>query len=228
MVNVNGGGESGQAGAVRHGITRALIDYDATLKPVLKKAGLVTRDAREVERKKVGLAQSAPPQAVLEALSPAVPAHKAACGRLFCFWATIERCGRCSIAGLQARMRITTMTQQDHQNRHGRRHRIHRCRTVAAAGAASACELRVDHFAPGSGHAGGRDVSQPARARSTSSSASRPTRRSNKCDVVFFATPNGVAMQQARALVRCRRAHHRHRRRFPHPGCRDCGKSGTA
>lgn len=55
MVNVCGGGESGQAGAVRHGITRALIDYDATLKPVLSKAGLVTRDAREVERKKVGL-----------------------------------------------------------------------------------------------------------------------------------------------------------------------------
>jgi small subunit ribosomal protein S9 len=55
MVNVHGGGETGQAGAVRHGITRALIDYDEGLKPVLKKAGLVTRDAREVERKKVGL-----------------------------------------------------------------------------------------------------------------------------------------------------------------------------
>jgi small subunit ribosomal protein S9 len=55
MVNVSGGGESGQAGAVRHGITRALIDYDASLKPTLSKAGLVTRDAREVERKKVGL-----------------------------------------------------------------------------------------------------------------------------------------------------------------------------
>jgi small subunit ribosomal protein S9 len=54
QVNVDGGGESGQSGAVRHGITRALIDYDATLKPVLSKAGLVTRDAREVERKKVG------------------------------------------------------------------------------------------------------------------------------------------------------------------------------
>lgn len=54
-VNVDGGGESGQAGAVRHGITRALIQYDAALKPALKKAGLVTRDAREVERKKVGL-----------------------------------------------------------------------------------------------------------------------------------------------------------------------------
>jgi small subunit ribosomal protein S9 len=55
MVNVAGGGESGQAGAVRHGITRALIDFDATLKPTLSQAGLVTRDAREVERKKVGL-----------------------------------------------------------------------------------------------------------------------------------------------------------------------------
>jgi small subunit ribosomal protein S9 len=55
LVNVDGGGESGQAGAVRHGITRALIEHDAALKPVLKKAGLVTRDAREVERKKVGL-----------------------------------------------------------------------------------------------------------------------------------------------------------------------------
>ncbi|MFW9610847.1 MAG: 30S ribosomal protein S9 [Fluviibacter sp.] len=54
-VNVVGGGESGQAGAVRHGITRALIQYDAELKSALSKAGFVTRDAREVERKKVGL-----------------------------------------------------------------------------------------------------------------------------------------------------------------------------
>ncbi len=54
-VNVDGGGESGQAGAVRHGLTRALIEYDPALKPALSKAGLVTRDAREVERKKVGL-----------------------------------------------------------------------------------------------------------------------------------------------------------------------------
>ena len=53
-VNVTGGGESGQAGAVRHGITRALIEFDAALKPALSKAGFVTRDAREVERKKVG------------------------------------------------------------------------------------------------------------------------------------------------------------------------------
>ena len=54
-VNVYGGGENGQAGAVRHGIARALIEYDAGLKPTLSTAGLVTRDAREVERKKVGL-----------------------------------------------------------------------------------------------------------------------------------------------------------------------------
>ena len=54
-VNVHGGGESGQAGAIRHGITRALMDYDIALKPDLSRAGFVTRDAREVERKKVGL-----------------------------------------------------------------------------------------------------------------------------------------------------------------------------
>ena len=54
-VNVHGGGESGQAGAVRLGITRALIDYDTALKGDLSRAGFVTRDAREVERKKVGL-----------------------------------------------------------------------------------------------------------------------------------------------------------------------------
>ena len=54
-VNVHGGGQTGQAGAIRHGITRALIDYDADLKSQLSQAGYVTRDAREVERKKVGL-----------------------------------------------------------------------------------------------------------------------------------------------------------------------------
>ncbi len=55
MVTVKGGGPTGQAGAVRHGITRALIDYDETLRSPLRKAGYVTRDARKVERKKVGL-----------------------------------------------------------------------------------------------------------------------------------------------------------------------------
>jgi len=54
-VTVRGGGSFGQAGAIRHGITRALMEYDMELKPTLRKAGFVTRDAREVERKKVGL-----------------------------------------------------------------------------------------------------------------------------------------------------------------------------
>ncbi len=54
-ATVSGGGISGQAGAIRHGITRALISYDETLRSPLRKAGFVTRDAREVERKKVGL-----------------------------------------------------------------------------------------------------------------------------------------------------------------------------
>jgi small subunit ribosomal protein S9 len=53
-VQVEGGGITGQAGAIRHGITRALIDYDAELRKPLRAAGFVTRDAREVERKKVG------------------------------------------------------------------------------------------------------------------------------------------------------------------------------
>ncbi|MDE0281215.1 MAG: 30S ribosomal protein S9 [Gammaproteobacteria bacterium] len=54
-VNVSGGGNSGQAGAIRHGITRALLAYDEEMRPALRQAGFVTRDAREVERKKVGL-----------------------------------------------------------------------------------------------------------------------------------------------------------------------------
>jgi small subunit ribosomal protein S9 len=54
-VRVSGGGTTGQAGAIRHGLTRALIAYDEALRPSLRKAGFVTRDAREVERKKVGL-----------------------------------------------------------------------------------------------------------------------------------------------------------------------------
>ena len=55
LVTVRGGGPSGQAGAIRHGITRALIEYDAEMKKPLREAGFVTRDARAVERKKVGL-----------------------------------------------------------------------------------------------------------------------------------------------------------------------------
>jgi small subunit ribosomal protein S9 len=54
-VTVAGGGTTGQAGAIRHGLTRALMEYDESLRPQLRKAGFVTRDSREVERKKVGL-----------------------------------------------------------------------------------------------------------------------------------------------------------------------------
>jgi small subunit ribosomal protein S9 len=54
-ISVKGGGTTGQAGAIRHGLTRALMEYDEALRPTLRKAGFVTRDAREVERKKVGL-----------------------------------------------------------------------------------------------------------------------------------------------------------------------------
>lgn len=55
FVTVSGGGSFGQAGAIRHGLTRALMDYDESLRPALRAEGFVTRDAREVERKKVGL-----------------------------------------------------------------------------------------------------------------------------------------------------------------------------
>lgn len=54
-VTVKGGGASGQAGAIRHGVARALVEYDESLRPDLRRAGFITRDAREVERKKVGL-----------------------------------------------------------------------------------------------------------------------------------------------------------------------------
>jgi small subunit ribosomal protein S9 len=54
-VTVKGGGTTGQAGAIRHGLTRALMKYDESLRPALRQAGFVTRDSREVERKKVGL-----------------------------------------------------------------------------------------------------------------------------------------------------------------------------
>jgi small subunit ribosomal protein S9 len=57
-ISVSGGGTTGQAGAIRHGLTRALMEYDEALRPTLRKAGFVTRDAREVERKKVGLVKA--------------------------------------------------------------------------------------------------------------------------------------------------------------------------
>src|SRR4029079_11754097 len=81
-VNVYGGGENGQAGAVRHGITRALIEYDAALKPSLKAAGLVTRDAREVERKRVGLHKARRRKQYSKRWR--LKKRRTACGRLFC------------------------------------------------------------------------------------------------------------------------------------------------
>ena len=76
-VTVSGGGITGQAGAIRHGITRALMAYDETLRPALRKAGFVTRDAREVERKKVGLRKARRKTAVLQALNQAGVRHGA-------------------------------------------------------------------------------------------------------------------------------------------------------
>ena len=58
LISVSGGCTTGQAGAIRHGLTRALMEYDEALRPTLRKAGFVTRDAREVERKKVGLVKA--------------------------------------------------------------------------------------------------------------------------------------------------------------------------
>ena len=93
MVNVVGGGESGQAGAVRHGITRALIDYDEGLKSVLSNAGLVTRDAREVERKKVGLrkARRAEKSAGLAGVRQTALWCFTASGRFFHAWELLIR-----------------------------------------------------------------------------------------------------------------------------------------
>ena len=67
-ITVKGGGISGQAGAIRHGITRALMEYDETLRPALRAAGFVTRDARRVERKKVGFTQSTSSSTILKTL----------------------------------------------------------------------------------------------------------------------------------------------------------------
>ena len=83
LVNVQGGGESGQAGAVRHGITRALISYDAALKPALKKAGLVTARCARSGAQEGGSAQGTPAQAVLEALRFGTPARKPPRGGFF-------------------------------------------------------------------------------------------------------------------------------------------------
>jgi small subunit ribosomal protein S9 len=68
-VTVTGGGISGQAGAIRHGITRALMEYDNSLRKPLRQAGFVTRDAREVERKKVGLHKARKRPAILKSVN---------------------------------------------------------------------------------------------------------------------------------------------------------------
>lgn len=84
-VNVTGGGETGQSGAIRHGITRALIDFDAALKPALSQAGFVTRDAREVERK-TWFAQSTSRKTILQTLIRFQNRIKKPCfARLFSF-----------------------------------------------------------------------------------------------------------------------------------------------
>ena len=75
-VRVRGGGNSGQAGAIRHGIARALVKRDETLRAPLRQRGFLTRDARAVERKKVGLRQGSQAPAVLEALAAALPAKE--------------------------------------------------------------------------------------------------------------------------------------------------------
>ena len=99
MVTVLGGGESGQAGAVRHGITRALIDYDANLKPQLSKAGLVTRDAREVERKKVGFHKARRRKQFSKRLAESVPRMEKAAFAAFSLFSSALSSGFTDIKG---------------------------------------------------------------------------------------------------------------------------------
>lgn len=160
MVNVTGGGESGQAGAVRHGITRALIDYDAGLKPVLSAAGLVTRDAREVERKKVGLRKARRANSSASAnrsFASVLPRYT------FANFGLRRKPGQeakkpspfpgrrfflCSLPeGFLFAKDITTKessgsfrhARKEHQGRYCGRNRLHRCGTVAFAESPSKC-----------------------------------------------------------------------------------------
>lgn len=100
FVTVIGGGVSGQAGAIRHGITRALMDYDEALRPALRKAGFVTRDAREVERKKVGLRKARKrPQYSSVNSRPAFKKSPASFRSWVFLWVLIAAAASCRILG---------------------------------------------------------------------------------------------------------------------------------
>ncbi|KAG1649551.1 N-acetyl-gamma-glutamyl-phosphate reductase [Nymphon striatum] len=152
-INVVGGGESGQAGAVRHGITRALIDFDAGLKSDLSKAGFVTRDAREVERKKVGFRKA---RRLMED-------KKLKVGIV----------GGTGYTGVELLRLLAVHPHVD-------------ITTVTSRGEAG---LPVAEMYPSLRGYIDVSFSDPANADLSA------------CDVVFFATPHGVAMSQAPALV---------------------------
>ena len=206
---------------MRHGITRALIDYDAQLKPTLSKAGLVTRDAREVERKKVGLHKARTPQAVLEALI-ALRSAFAREGR---------RRGGLFVSLDAARNRVAP----EHPMLESIRHRTARgtmikIGIVGGTGYTGVELLRLLASHPDAdvraitsrSEAGTRvaDMFPSLRGRYDKLAfIDRRTRPISKsCDVVFFATPHGVAMAQARELVGAGVQDHRPRGRLPHPG----------
>src|SRR3569832_679131 len=163
MVNVAGCGESGQAGAVRHGITRALIDLDAEMKPTLKAAGLVTRDAREVERKKVGFHKARRRKQFSKRLGAGLHRKPPFLGGFFyvCQRACLTiKSFFASIIG-----RILRKEKHHDLSRYRRRNGLHGGRSVAPAGAPSTGGSEGDHIPQGSRHACGGDVPQPARAR---------------------------------------------------------------
>jgi small subunit ribosomal protein S9 len=153
LVNVEGGGESGQAGAVRHGITRALIEYDATLKPALSNAGFVTRDAREVERKKVGLHKARRRKQFSKRYAAATVSlllEKPPSGGFFV---------AAALTGYHQAIAKGVMHDQGGDRwRHG----LHGRGTVASAGHASGGRTGGDHVAGRGWNGGRRHVSQPA------------------------------------------------------------------
>src|SRR5471030_1881740 len=171
-VNVHGGGESGQAGAVRHGITRALIDYDAALKPDLAKAGFVTRDAREVERKKVGLRKARRAKQFSKRKFLRYSVRSGACWTKaaglapggFLLFSPARRFGSavkiCSVSPNNYSLR-----KEHDQSWHRRRYRLHRRGIAAFVGSPSRCAADGDHVAQGRWLAGRRHVPVAARPR---------------------------------------------------------------